>query len=204
MSKASKGIAYSKASPAIVKLVKEIVADAQKHSYSVSKVYAAYNAVFEVNERPQTCSSCLRNRAKLLTEWLKGYKAPVSGDEYVMEDGSTITINKAGKALRDGKGVAAGKYITAEGNLVVVSPGSKARHEIIEPTYAPQAEGTVRYPMAEGAPFDFLPKEGTLVQGTVVRADGTQIEPGVYITAEGLNIEVQEDGVANIKEEDLT
>lgn len=66
------------------------------------------------------------------------------------------------------------------------------------PGYVPQAAGTVRYPMAEGIPFDFLPNDGTIVKGSVVFADGSKIIPGTYYTAEGLEIVVQSDGTADI------
>lgn len=73
------------------------------------------------------------------------------------------------------------------------------------PGYVAQADGTVRYPMAEGIPFDFLPDEGTIVVGTATLADGSKIEPGKYTTAEGLTIEVLPEGIANIIEaEEIT
>lgn len=68
------------------------------------------------------------------------------------------------------------------------------------PGYVAQADGTVRYPMADGIPFDFLPDEGTIIAGTVTFADGSRIEPGKYITAESLTIEVLPEGKANIIE----
>ena len=68
------------------------------------------------------------------------------------------------------------------------------------PDYVAQADGTVRYPMAEGIPFDFLPDEGTIIAGSVKLADGSEIEPGEYITAEGMTIVVLPEGKANIIE----
>jgi hypothetical protein len=177
MIKTKKGVDYCKATPDLVKQVKGVIADADKHTYSVSKVYAAHNAVFGLRETPQTCSSCLRNRARNLREWLKEY------DEYAKANAPKPEVPPAGN----------------EGT------GESGKAPDDEPHYLPQAEGTVRYPMAEGAPFDFLPYEGTIVKGTVLRADGTKIKPGRYVTAEGLEIAVQPGGKANIKEvEDLT
>lgn len=73
------------------------------------------------------------------------------------------------------------------------------------PSYVAQADGTVRYPMTDGIPFDFLPAEGTIVAGTATLADGSKIEPGKYTTAEGLTIEVLPEGIANIIEaEEIT
>ncbi len=74
MTKTKKGVDYGKVTPALVKQVKEVIADADKHTYSVSRVYAAHNAAFGLSERPQTCSSCLRNRVRNLREWLAGYE----------------------------------------------------------------------------------------------------------------------------------
>lgn len=74
MSKKKTGISYDKATPDLVSRVKEVVAEGARRRYSVSKVYAAYNAVFELRETPQSCSSCLVNRVSLLVEWLKGYE----------------------------------------------------------------------------------------------------------------------------------
>lgn len=176
MTKTKKGVAYSGVTPALVKQVKDVIADADKHTYSVSKVYAAHNAAFGLREQPQTCSSCLRNRARNLRDWLKGYEeyanaptpeTPPAGNE-----------DTGGDAKPDPQHDATG--------------------------YVAQAEGVVRYPMAEGIPFDFLPNKGTLVKGTVTRADGSKVKPGTYITAEGLQIVVQPGGKANIKNEDGT
>lgn len=83
-----------------------------------------------------------------------------------------------------------------------IEPAIVAQYDNPElPGYVAQADGTVRYPMAEGIPFDFLPAEGTILAGTVTLADGSEIEPGKYITVEGLTIEVLPEGKANIIDE---
>lgn len=197
MTKVKKGADYSKATPALVKQVKDVISDADKHTYSASKVYAAHNMAFGLRETPQMCSSCLRNRADNLRNWLKGYdeyakaKAPKPETPPVGNDGS----GEGGKVQDGGQ--------TDQIGDVKPDPQYDNRDA---PGYVAQAEGTVRYPMAEGIPFDFLPNEGTIVKGTVTRADGTKVKPGTYITAEGLEITVQPGGKANIKEveEDLT
>lgn len=193
MTKVKKGVDYSKVTPALVKQVKDVIADADKHTYSVSKVYEAHNAAFGLREQPQTCSSCLRNRARDLRDWLKGY------DEYVKANAPKPETPPAGN---EGKGES-GK--AQDGQSGDANPDSQYDNPEA-PGYVAQAEGTVRYPMAEGIPFDFLPNEGTIVKGTVTRADGTKVKPGTYVTAEGLEIAVQPGGKANIKEveEDLT
>lgn len=204
MTKLKKGVAYSGVTPALVKQVKDVIADADKHTYSVSKVYAAHNAAFGLREQPQTCSSCLRNRARNLRDWLKGYddyakaNAPKPETPPVDSEG-TGKGSKAQKSDQTGKGSKAQKSDQTE-----QSGDAKPDPQHDATGYVAQAEGVVRYPMAEGVPFDFLPKEGTLVKGTVTRADGSKIKPGTYITAEGLQIVVQPGGKANIKNEDGT
>lgn len=77
MTKKNRGAAYHAVASALVKKVRGVVADAGRHHYSVSRVYEAHNEVFGLKENPQTCGTCLRNRARSLREWLAGY------DEYV-------------------------------------------------------------------------------------------------------------------------
>jgi len=77
------GIALKDASPLLVKQVEAVIADAKKHTFSVSKVYAAYNAVFQLKEKPQTCASCLQNRADKLAKW------------YGKSEGKVVDLNPA-------------------------------------------------------------------------------------------------------------
>lgn len=156
--KAGNEIDYSKVSKDLVKSVEDVIADSKQHKYSISKIYAAYNEAYGLNEKPQGCATCLQIRVRSLEKWLSGYNEQKD-------------INKVDP-----------QYI-----------------DPALPGYVPQAEGTVRYPMADGIPFDFLPNKGTLVEGKVTRADGTKIKAGTYLTSEGLQIVVQ-DGKASIKE----
>lgn len=64
------------------------------------------------------------------------------------------------------------------------------------PGYVQQAPGSVRYPMAEGLPIDFMPKDGDIYVGSAIYADGTAIAEGVYTTAGGQTLMVAEDGSA--------
>jgi len=74
MSKATKkAVGYDHITPKLVARVKAVLADAEKHKYSVSRVYGAHNAAFKKNDIPQTCSSCLRNRVRELKAWYKEY-----------------------------------------------------------------------------------------------------------------------------------
>ena len=186
----AKGPDYSKVTPALVKQVKDVIADGDKHRYSVSAVYDAYNTAFEKRDTPQTCSSCLRNRVRELRKWLEGYEKYAKENAPKTED----------KTPKGGKGKAADNKGQEDPNKGQSGDTVTPQYEDPDaPGYVPQVEGTVRYPMTEGIPFDFLPNEGTLVKGTVTLADGTSVTPGVYVTAEGLEIAVQPDGTADIK-----
>ncbi len=51
--------------------VKELVQEVEKtHRYSMSRVYSAYNEVFDKNEQPQACASCLIRKVNELKKWL--------------------------------------------------------------------------------------------------------------------------------------
>lgn len=52
--------------------VKELVKEVDKtHRYSMSRIYGLYNEVFEKNEEPQSCASCLIRKVKELRDWLE-------------------------------------------------------------------------------------------------------------------------------------
>lgn len=124
-----KGIAYTKASPKLVERVKDVVAEGAKRRYSVSKVYAVYNEVFELNEKPESCSSCLINRVNLLSGWLGGYNDYTANAKKIMPDafaalpdvvhltnaetGEVTAFQMKGGALKDidGKTAPSGVYI---------------------------------------------------------------------------------------------
>lgn len=93
MTKTKGGVDYRKAAPAVVAQVREVVAESLRHTYSVSKVYAAHNAVFELQEAPQTCSSCLRNRVRRLRDWLTGH------DEFAKKAGNKPEKSHGGKMI---------------------------------------------------------------------------------------------------------
>jgi len=59
----------------LIKEVESLIADADKtHRYSMSKIYGLYNRVFETNETPQSCSSCLIRKVKELRSWVQDEK----------------------------------------------------------------------------------------------------------------------------------
>lgn len=70
--KVKPAISYDAVTPAMVSLVRDVIGEADKHKYSVSRVYAAYNAAYNKRDQPQTCSSCLRNRVRELKAWYNG------------------------------------------------------------------------------------------------------------------------------------
>lgn len=56
----------------IVEEVKQIIAEVDTtHRYSMSRIYKAYNTIFETNEQPQACASCLIRKVKELRAWLE-------------------------------------------------------------------------------------------------------------------------------------
>lgn len=64
---------YTHVTPGLIDLVQKVIAESDKHRYSVSSVYAAYNGTHGLSETPQSCSSCLILRVNLLRKWLKDY-----------------------------------------------------------------------------------------------------------------------------------
>lgn len=191
MTKVKKGVDYSKVTPALVKQVKDVIADADKHTYSVSKVYAAHNAAFGLREQPQTCSSCLRNRARDLRDWLKGY------DDYAKANAPKPETPPAGNEGTGEDGKAQDGDQTGQSGDADTDPNN--------PQYKAPAPGVIRIPMKEGAPIDLTPaSEDDQTKGTVSYADGTKVMPGRYTTVRGETIVVQVGSKGRIEVEDLT
>jgi hypothetical protein len=187
MKETKKGVDYSKATPDLVERVKGVIANNAIHRYSVSEIYPAYNAAFGLSERPQTCSSCLRFRAKRLAEWLKGY------EEYLK--------NKASKAKTDSGNTQGSPKLEkpkeGQGNGQIV--------DVNDERYKAPAIGVIRIPMRECTPIDLMPiGKDDQTRGKVRYADGTAVPPGKYITARGETVVVQIGGKGRIDVEDLT
>ncbi|MFV0419345.1 MAG: hypothetical protein ACK5KT_11515 [Dysgonomonas sp.] len=54
------------------KEVADLIHEVEKtHRYSMSNIYGTYNKVFEKNETPQSCASCLIRKVNELKEWLE-------------------------------------------------------------------------------------------------------------------------------------
>lgn len=90
-----KPIAFKDASAALVKKVEGVIAEAKKHQYSVSRVFAAYNEVFNLNEVPQTCASCLRTRAEKLASWYQPVKQLIP--DAPAGDAVVVTVDEFGQ-----------------------------------------------------------------------------------------------------------
>jgi len=137
--KKKKGQDYSNVKPKFVEEVKRVIAEGDKHRYSVSAVFNAYNAAYGLNEKHQSCPSCLKARVNKLREWLKGYNEYKKLDNAVLYtvtiDGeeSVIILHSDDKAVdKEGKGIKPGKYPVTEGGTLIVSVGSKGRYEKAE------------------------------------------------------------------------
>ena len=144
-------IDYSNVSARLVEQITEVIEESYRHLYSVSKVYAAYNAAYGLNEVPQSCSTCLRSRARLLSKWMDGYidfmktqqAAPITVDEATNSvadpfhiqttTGETILFtaqssdsNKGTVQYPNGDIVTPGKYQTSTGDEITVRAKGKA------------------------------------------------------------------------------
>lgn len=62
--------------------VKNLIREVDKtHRYSMSRIYGLYNEVFDKNEEPQSCASCLIRKVKELRTWLEdNEQETISGD----------------------------------------------------------------------------------------------------------------------------
>lgn len=55
--------------------VRDLLIEVEKtHRYSMSKIYGLYNKVFEKNETPQSCASCLIRKVNELRTWYSNAK----------------------------------------------------------------------------------------------------------------------------------
>jgi len=222
-------INYDHATPQLVKRVREVIGEAAKHKYSVSRVYAAYNEAFGKRDQPQTCSSCLRNRVRELKEWYNGLPADKreAGTTVPPIDESSVYDKLVKRLALNIDGGPESELATLRTVLEPGYPNELSEDEqdaVLErvdelegivfakpqyldpaaPGFVPPAAGVVRHPMGEDTlPIDFTPNEGDANKGTVLNADGTTIKPGTYTTPRGIVIAVQPGGKATIKEESL-
>lgn len=56
----------------LIQEVKNLVAEVNKtHRYSMSRIYGLWNNIFEKDEKPQSCASCLIRKVGDLKKWLE-------------------------------------------------------------------------------------------------------------------------------------
>lgn len=150
------GLTFQEATPEQIAAAKQIIEDASKHRYFVSRIFKAYNEITGKNETPQTCSSCLRSRAKVIEDWYRegskeaessgepqldhnGLPAPARGViripmaeegvfvDFTPEDGADFQDGAKGTVIQvGGKSVKAGTHLTATGDTLKVQVGGKA------------------------------------------------------------------------------
>jgi len=157
--KTAPALDYRDASAETIKRVREVLAEAKAHRYSVSLVYAISEQVFLKKETPQICASCLKNKVRDLTTWLEGYDAEMgetttggdvknnNGAQFAeLADGTIVELNVDDKgvmaALVDGKKLKAGTYAAKDGSILRVQPGAKVT--IVPPATEPTEPETVK------------------------------------------------------------
>lgn len=195
-----KGIARKGADKKTVAVVEDVLAMAAKNRYSVSKIFAAHNAVFELKEQAQSCASCLTTRVSALRKWY-GEAAPVDNPEAYRNAvlGQTSATQTTGKV-----NVA---HNPKTGNALVNEAAAAQDVELdyldpTHPNHVAPAKGVTRYPMGEGLiPFDFTPSKDDALKGTVKGADGSNVKAGTYTAADGTTIAVSVGNKATIKDD---
>ena len=176
------GTNYSNVTPALVKQVRNVISEADKHRYSVSAVYSAYNTALNKKDIPQSCSSCLRNRVRELRKWLDGYE---------------VFLKK--KAKKDDPTPEAGKS-KDESIESREEPENGQNDDNNEPPVKTDSEPpAILMSTSEGEKLNFIPSPENPKKGTVTHTDGTAVKAGTYTTDGGV-IAVQPGGKATIKE----
>jgi len=174
----------------LIAQVQEVIAMADKNRYSVSRIFAAHNAVFGLNDTPQSCTSCLTTRAAALRTWygdtgkVNVEHNPKTGNDLVNETAAAIGAQGGAPAKVQ--------------NPVQVT-GDKDPNA---PQYDAPAKGVTRYPMPEdGIPLDFTPSADNALKGTILHADGSNVKAGTYTAADGTTIAVSVGNKATIKDD---
>lgn len=198
MSKQSnKGLAFSDATPEQVAAAKQIIEDAAKHRYYVSRIYGMYNTVTGKNEAPQTCSSCLRARAREISKW---YEEGTKDAVQVSKKAKTAAAKKADANKPVDPAVAGLKDNPAVGETHPTADTDPMG-------YPAPAKGVTRILMQEeGVVVDFTPNDGAKfengVKGLAAYVDGKKVNAGTYKTAQGHTLKVQVGGKATYVEFD--
>lgn len=224
-------VSYDHVTPKLLAQVNGAIKDADKHKYSVSRVYGAYNAALLKNDKHEACASCLRNRVAALRAWARGYAAQLpkvegaptlerGADESVYD----FLVRRLSLAIGDTPGeelatlntvLEVGELTDEETDAVLTRIGELERDvTVIEkdpnnPQYPAPVLGVTRFPMGEGlVPVDFTTEDGSAAvegsKGRVRYASGDNVRAGTITTASGHEIAVQPGGKATIKAQDLT
>lgn len=227
MSKKADAANYENVTPQLIEQVKAVLADAEKHTYSVSKVYGAYNTALGKNDKPETCASCLRIRVDALKKWLKDapkdLKTEAAKNEKTVEPTYQDVVTRLGIGS-EWNGNPESEYATLGTVLGNDYPTklSEAEKTVVQARadelyaglvqydnpegnyYAAPVEGANRYAMAEGLPLDFMPGADDASKGTVTYADGSKVKAGTYEAADGTKLVAQANGNARVEVIDLT
>lgn len=181
--------------------VAAVLKDADKHRYSVSKVFAAYNAVTGKNDPPQTCSSCLRNRVRTLREWY-AKNALELPDVGVSPDGfapvGSLTISPP--PVVDPIGTPDGDTAPPQGEERPDGLAQGPDDETPVGAKGGAAIDVIRLHVEVlPLPVYFQPGEKDPQKGKACLEGGGSIKPGKYFTSDDRELAVQPGGKATLK-----
>lgn len=165
---------------AILDQVKAVLEDKANNKYSTSKIYAAHNAVFNKNETPESCASCLRKRADALVKWYGEYATTTDGK-------NKKAIDQLPKQLGDAahQGAPEDKELIAEEAKAGVDEAQD--FDIMDVTNK----------KGDALKIKFVTIEGDA--GTATLEDGKALAAGTYTTKDGDTVAVQPGGKATLK-----
>lgn len=209
----SAGLAFSDATPQQLAQAKQIIEDADRHRYYVTRIYGVYNAVSGKNDAPSTCASCLRTRVREIKKWyeegqkyaayitskkqsptppvvepVKDVKPPVVSGDLASGPDSTATVTIEGGVITD--------VNVVDKNSQVDQSDAKEGQDTVEvkKLLATTHGGVMVFTTNEGAEFE------NGVKGNVVWDDGKKVNAGTYKTTEGHDVKVQVGGKATYAE----
>lgn len=170
-----KKIAFSEATPELLQKVQEVLSMRSAHKLSMSLIYEVHNKLFGLNEKPESCASCLKRRADAISVWYAGYLAEQPTPP-VIEEPVEPAQAEADTAKSQG---------TTEKTAAKLGEYQRP-------------ENAVDYPVGEdGGVIVFTPGAEDESKGTVTMADGTYVKPGSYESGEN-TIKVQVGGKATV------
>lgn len=161
---------------AILDQVKAVLEDKAQNKYSTSKIYAAHNAVFNKNETPESCASCLRKRADALVKWYGEYATSTNGKD-------KKAIDELPKQLGD----AAHQGAPATDDELIAGVDEAQDFDLMDVTNK----------KGEALKIKFVTIEGDA--GTATLEDGKALAAGTYTTKDGDTVAVQPGGKATLK-----